>query len=192
MTLTTPVPEPAATEPTGQPAPATTPEQVPAQQPTDDKPEAIRDPEAWARSQVEKAERLKKKAEEQAAELAQKIAAMETQQQESIRQAVQQQQDAIKAELEQLQQDAAAAKVEAARVKAMAEAGLPAEMAEFVTATEPDAIKAQVEKLSKATLGKSKTGNTTEPAGTDLSWLTDRLTGRNTFGDGGVMHPEKR
>lgn len=107
--------------------------------------EPIRDPEAWAKAEVDKYQRLHSKAQDRIKALEAQMATM----QESQKQAVQQQIDEMKAEMQQQVDESRAALVKAKREKAVLAAGLPETAAQFITADEDDEIATQVAQLKE-------------------------------------------
>lgn len=107
--------------------------------------EPIRDPEAWAKAEVDKYQRLHSKAQDRIKALEAQMTTM----QESQKQAVQQQIDEMKAEMQQQVDESRAALVKAKREKAVLAAGLPETAAQFITADEDEEIATQVAQLKE-------------------------------------------
>lgn len=145
----------------------------------------IANPEAYAKAQVEKYERLFRKAEERAQQLESQLSNLQTGQQEAIQNELKQLRDELQAEKLAAENQ----RIEAVKVKALIENNLPADMVEFVTASDPDQIAEQVKKLAGfATKPKptSKIGHGSGgDGGPDLSWLPGHPTYKATsFGSG--------
>jgi len=149
----------------------------------------IHDPAAYHRAQAEKYERLFKKADERAGSLEARIKSLQDEQAAAIRQEI----GELRTEMETQKAEAEKARVEAQRVTALAKKELPPDLAKFITATDEEGIKAQVDELAGHVTpqrGRSPIGNAAgDRSKRDLSWLPghpDHKGDENLFGNGGV------
>lgn len=116
--------------------------------------EDIRDPVAWATSQKEKFDRLAVKYEDRIQKLEGQIKTLEADKESSIRQEVKAMQD----ELTEAKAKADAAALAALRTQAVVTAGLDANATQFITASDPEKIKEQVDALVAMTGTPSQQG----------------------------------
>ena len=120
----------------------------------------IRDPGAYYKAQAEKLERLLTKEAEQRKALETRLEAVGKTTEDDVKAEF----EKLKAELEQERNAAQTARLEAQRAKAVAEAGLPAGAAKFLTGDTDEDIKAQVAELRElmpqsGVQGSSSAGN---------------------------------
>ena len=105
--------------------------------------ERIRDPEAWAKAQVGKEQRLREKREAEIAQLKTQIKSMEEAQAKAIGERI----AALEKESGEREAEIKADLIQARREKAVMAAGLPESAAEFITGETDEDIAAQVERL---------------------------------------------
>lgn len=153
--------------------------------------QGIQNPEAYYKAQAEKFQRLHSKAETDIATVKAQLESLQGSQAEALQKKL----DELTGELETQKSQAEADRVDAMRMKALAAAKLdPETMLEFVTATDTDGIKAQVEKLAGFASPTQQRGSHLGNAGdggqaVDLSWLPGHpnYSSNDAFGGGGVF-----
>jgi len=179
-----------ATTPT--PAAPETPKPVAPDTATTSNP--IQNPVEYWQSQAQKFERLLENTQKKLGDQEKLVGQLQETQTKIIQQEVADLKKQLTDEKSAMEQ----ARLEAVRVKLLAEKGLPVEMAEFVTETNPDKIAEQVNRLVKlvpakpvaVTTSLANPGAATPPV--DLSWLPGHPTYKNTgFGEGRVIQIKK-
>lgn len=110
---------------------------------TSEQQDDIRNPAAFYQAQAQKWERLFKKAEEERTSLEQRVSVLD----QSTKDSVTNDFEALKAEIAQEREAAQAELMQAKRLTAAVEAGLPKAAAKFLTGATDEEIAAQVEEL---------------------------------------------
>lgn len=132
----------------------------------------IRDPAAYYKAQAEKLERLLKKEADTRQTLEQRLETVGKSTEDSVKAEF----EALKAELEAERTAAQQARLDAVRAKAVADAGLPGNLAKFVRGEDAEAIAAEVEELKSLysppkpkAAESARTANPGDGAGSDLT-----------------------